>query len=88
MKKPRCSIAFCPWRAKYFIDDWYNKCWFHHEDFPLINWAWELIAYPIQRMFFWIKSGLCRGWPIRAIVPWTPLRLLLTPQLRYPDDDD
>ena len=53
--KKRCSIAWCPWKAKHYFTGGYQECWFHYEEMPLINWAWELLNYPIRKFFFWIR---------------------------------
>ena len=91
MKKPRCSIAFCPWRGKYFLNSGYifiagvqatgyRECWFHYEEMPLINWAWDLIIYPIRTMFYWIKFGIL-GLPRASLLDWTDLKFFLPPRL-------
>lgn len=89
MERQRCSIAFCPWRAKYFFEGVgsyskygrYQECWFHYEEMPLINWAWDLITHPIKKMFYWLRFRLCGEFKRGDLLYWVELKFLLTPRL-------
>jgi len=87
-KRPRCSIVRCPWKAKYsFGTMGCYECWFHYEDMPLINWAWDLFCYPIKKLFFWIRLRFCGTHPKGALLYHFDPRFLLIPRLRNVEDE-
>jgi len=57
MAKLRCSIMWCPWRAKYsFGLKGYYECWFHGGDFYL-EVIWGFFTRPIRCFYNWIRYG-------------------------------
>jgi len=61
----RCSIALCPWKAKYqFTSDKYGgyyECWFHGED-GVIQSLWNIFLWPFTYFYRWMKYDVCLGW--------------------------
>jgi hypothetical protein len=77
--KERCSIALCPWRARYsFGIEGYYECWFHGDEMPLINWLWDFYMYLPHLFYIWMKYRVCFGikglrWKISLgywLLPW------------------
>jgi len=60
--KPRCSIMWCPWRAKYsFGIKGYYECWFHGN---LDSWyagLWNTLMNPISFYYNWMKYHVVLG---------------------------
>lgn len=84
MRKERCLISLCPWKAKYDftsidgeLSD-YKECWFHYMEMPLLNWLWDLFGYLPHLFYDWIKYRVCLGvkglrWKISLkfwLLPW------------------
>jgi len=60
--KQRCSIAWCPWRAKYhFGTIGYRECWFHYEEMPWLNKIWNTLTNPIHFYYTWVLVFVCFG---------------------------
>lgn len=72
MKKPRCSIALCPWKAKYgFEMEGYYECWFHGGDYG-IEIIWDIVFSLPTYFYRWMKYEVCLGW--RGSTKWALLR--------------
>ena len=83
----RCSIAWCPWKAKYsFTSIDLYECWFHGGDMPLIEWAWELIAYPVHKVFYYLRYRVCGSFPRGLLLFHIDWKFLLTPRLKNGDN--
>ena len=78
----RCSILFCPWKAKYYFTGGYRECWFHYMEMPLINWLWDLFMYLPHLFYNWMKFRVCFGikglrWKISLrgwLIPWVYIK--------------
>jgi len=58
MKKPRCSIYYCFWRAKYgFGIKGLYECWFHGGDIEWLVDLWEILTKPARFLYNWIRYG-------------------------------
>jgi len=49
----RCSIAWCPWKAKYFFTGGYQECWFHYTQW--IQIIWDLLTWPCRWLYIFIR---------------------------------
>lgn len=62
----RCSIAWCPWRAKYsFSIDGYYECWLHGGQFPWFNLIYDLFTLPLHYFYRWMKYCIALKWQHR-----------------------
>ena len=60
--KKRCSIMWCPWKAKYgFGMKNYYECWFHGGDMPWLGTLWNILTRPIYFFYNWMKHRVCLG---------------------------
>ncbi len=56
----RCSILYCPWKAKYQFTTNYLECWFHGGDYKL-ELLWAYITRPIRFLYNFIRYSETRG---------------------------
>lgn len=55
----RCSIAYCPWRARYFWDvdrrRKYYECWFHGNEEIWYGILWDIFTKPARAFYNFIR---------------------------------
>jgi len=57
--KKRCSIMWCPWKAKYdFGMMGYYECWFHYGDILWLQFLWDIAWIPIRYFYSFLRYGI------------------------------
>lgn len=57
--RPRCSIMWCPWRAKYsFGIKGLHECWFHGRDIPWLNFLWDIFWVLPRYIYYSLRYGI------------------------------
>lgn len=77
MKK--CSLAWCPWPAKYnfgMMD--YYECWFHGGLIPWLEPLWDFFVNPIMADYNWLYLKLLgdRQVPFPCIWGWRMYKVI------------
>jgi len=55
---PRCSIARCPWKARYSFEPMaYYECWFHGGMISWLNVLWDFLFYYPRFLYICIRYG-------------------------------
>ena len=59
MKENRCSIMWCPWKAKYSVGNMgYYECWYHGGDILWLDFLWDIAWIPARYLYCKIRYGL------------------------------
>ena len=53
--KRRCSIMWCPWRAKHYFTGGYRECWFHYGDIRWLQFLWDIVWIPIRYLYLSLR---------------------------------
>jgi hypothetical protein len=62
VKRPRCSIWLCPWKARYSFGPMnYYECWYHGGDSKVATITWELLMNLPSFFYRWMRYRVCDG---------------------------